>query len=843
MSDLVRGGLADPTLVQPAQIAAVYQERRGALLAADLAPTDTYVEVDDTDGFVDDGGAISVESADDVFIPADPTEGTPAFSDRPNTEGVRYVEVDRDLNRLVLADPWDATFPSFVVGDSVWVDPPSVEIRADVALDGDPGQVVSARVPYALQQSIPQGLRIEGQGEWVRVALTEQGESFEVVDVLGEPPLFDPTVIATPETEEVTYGTVTADVVESPSVPRRSPVGLTLYVNQANGDDENGGEALFPLLDTFTRVVASGYGTSDSGHTYTTPQNQGNLSDVDGSDARIRLNAGNQNTIVRSSFAPLDVELTTQFTFSGLPTAGSVWGGLLGRIVDGTTTLGIFVTTNNSGVAALNIDEKVNGTWATVGALSLGTFTGAAFAAIDWKLRVQLVTNPDGGTDVFAKLWQSTATEPDDWSLTVNTASAAGLQSAGGTGFGMRSGAAYTGSVTCRFRDLAATTIGGDGLTVDLAEGGVGPLRSIAAALAKVGDWVEGDCRIILGGTIEEDVEIAGMGGGGSLVIDGGSKAATLFGYVRVRGMAAKVELQRLNIIDSGTVGPAGTVTADRGSGYLLVQGCAIDAKQASTGRINVVMFTEGSRGRVEDNDLMNGASRALYSVNASAVYATDNRGSPTPTSYQATCGVIFVNGSKPSNATNTTIGGQIFGTTSSNAGGTAPPDPEPTKKSFSATANATKTWRPEWAWKSGDDTIQGEYAGSGGLSRGCAFYGTKLRRTGAPIAISGKVYIRRAGSGGQSGKQDIYLATHPLEKVPSNDSGPGSGVNGPSRVGALGYGEGAWFSIPKGWVQDLLNGPARGLMVYHGSANPYVICQGRSKGAGIWKVTITYKT
>ena len=87
------------------------------------------------------------------------------------------------------------------------------------------------------------------------------------------------------------------------------------------------------------------------------------------------------------------------------------------------------------------------------------------------------------------------------------------------------------------------------------------------------------------------------------------------------------------------------------------------------------------------------------------------------------------------------------------------------------------------------------------------------------------------------SGKQDIFLATHNMEKQSGTSAPPI--INGPSRVGALGYGEGAWFTIPKGWVQDLMTGPARGLMLYHGSASPYVICQ--PAGGTNWKVSITH--
>ena len=148
----------------------------------------------------------------------------------------------------------------------------------------------------------------------------------------------------------------------------------------------------------------------------------------------------------------------------------------------------------------------------------------------------------------------------------------------------------------------------------------------------------------------------------------------------------------------------------ERGSGYVLVSACNI---QSNGYRTNVVSFGDGSRGRVETTGLHNATSRGLYVVNASVVYATDNTGAISPTSYQASAAVLFVNGSKPSNATNATLGGQIFGSTSSNAGGSAPP-PQPTKKTDTHTANASQTWRPQWDWDNDKTTRQGEWQGCG---------------------------------------------------------------------------------------------------------------------------------
>lgn len=830
-------GLAEAVVVQDAQVLDVYRVRRGGVLASTLAPGSATLTIDDADQFVDGSGRLSVRAQDDVFVPADPVSGTLAYTDLPDSAPVEYVRVDRDTGVVTLAVPWDAAFPTFVPGDAVWVEPPSLDHRVDVALDGELAQTVTATVPHTLSAMLPEGTRMESAGEWVRVAVTATG--YELIDVLGEAAFVDAGAVVTedPTGDDAEFATVTADLIVSDSVPRRNELSATYYVDPVAGDDDNGGEALLPLLDTFERsVTGPGWGTSDSGHAWTALINQAVTLDVGvltAGSARIRHNAAGANETIVRALGALDVEVLTRMNFNQLPTAGSYVAGVAFRIAEAQTCLAAVFEVSGTKID-VNIETQFNNVW-TIDAESLNFRTGltnAILAAEDYWIRARAVTNPDGGTDVFAKFWVEGSAEPEDWTLTWNEVGSGGLQSAGGVGAVARTGSAFTGNVSGQWRYLDANLLDGDGEAVDVTVGGVGPLATVAAALAKVGDWNDGAVRIVLAGIIEEDVELAGLGGGGQLTLDGAG-VATLNGYVRVRSLAHLLTVQALTVQDTGNPGPSASIHVGQGSGYVLITRCNV---QTNGYRSNVVQFAEGARGRVDNTGLHNATSRGLYAVNTAVVYADDNTGSTSPTSYQASCATIFVSGSKPSNATNTTLGGQILGSTSSNSGGSAPP-PQPTKKTDSHTANGSQTWRPAWDWDNDKQPKQGEWQGSGGLSRGCAFYGTKLRKPGRQ-AVSGKVYIKRAGSGGMSGKQDIFLATHNLEKQPSGSTQPNI-INGPSRVGALGYGEGAWFTIPKGWVQDLMTGPARGLMLYHGSANPYVI--GQPAGGTNWKVQITH--
>ena len=135
--------------------------------------------------------------------------------------------------------------------------------------------------------------------------------------------------IVDPDTGEVVgelggdaaFGTITADVVSSPSVPLRVPDDALLYVDAVNGDDDNDGTAVPLFVDTFERVVApTSWGVADSGQAWVTQLNSGDLLDVTAGEGRMRTNGGGQFVYLRSGgFAPLDVEVYARVRASGTP--------------------------------------------------------------------------------------------------------------------------------------------------------------------------------------------------------------------------------------------------------------------------------------------------------------------------------------------------------------------------------------------------------------------------------------------------------------------------------------------------------------------------------------------
>jgi hypothetical protein len=820
--------LAPPVREQTGRVVSVYEVRAGAALAADVAALATVLTLDEVEDFAEEGGLLSIASATDADV---------------NTEPIPYTAIDRDSATITLGVPIPSEWGPFVAGDLCWVSPPATERRADVALDGETDQVVPARIPFVLSNQLAAGVRPDQQGEWVRVTVDPYG--YTLVDVEYEYATVDPASveIVDPDTGEVTgelgadaaFNSVTADVISSPSVPLRNAEDLLLYVDPTTGSDDNDGTALPPMLDTFERVVASGWGTSDSGHVWTQVVNQGpsppDVGVANPGMARLRVNGPDQKDIMRSSFAVLDAEASGRIALGGVPGGGSVDFGLAAHVVGSNDMWALGLNVGSTARIQIVILRLSGGSWTYLHQVEIapaGSYVGGQV----WQVRGQVQTNPDGGTDLRLKVWLDGGTEPDDWMAAVNDATATnGLNTPGGFGAFMRSGSGFLGAtIGYQLHDCAFACIDSGGNIIDTTEGAVGPLATVSEALDRVGDWNDGEVRVVLSGTLTETIELNGLVGGGRLIIDGAG-VAVLEGFVKLYGVHQYMELRDFTLQDLGDAGVGGSIDM-RTTRHVEVLNVKV---QSNGARANNIQVAEGSEARVDGCQLSGATTNCIQLIEGSMCYANDNKGTGGSTSsYRSANSIMFVSGTKPTGATATGSGGQIFGSTSSNDGGTAPPPSA--KKTTTHTVSATKTWRPQWGWKDGDDTIQGEWQGSGGLSRGCAFYGSKLRKPGK-TADKGQVYIHRRNTGGSSGKESIFLATHPHETRPGG--GPAIG-NGPVKIGELAWGQGRWFNIPAGWVQDLITGGQRGLMVYHGSASPYVIASGRSDGASMWKVKIT---
>ena len=819
---------------QLGQVLAVYEVQSGGTLAVDLVGGATTITVVDPADFHELGGELFAASGDDAAI---------------TSEVVRYNATDLIGGVITLAVPWPTDWPTFAAGDYVWCSPLATERRVDVALDGEADQLVTARLPYTIAAQVPVGVRPPDAGEWLRVAVTELG--YAVVDVENEYPSTDPASvqILDPDTGEVVgelggdaaFDTVTADEVLSPSVPYRQPDDALLYVDAVNGDDDNDGTAIPALLDLFERTVApTSWGIADTLQPWVIGFNSGNLIDVNAGAGRLRTNGGGQFVFMRSGgFAPLDVEVYGRLAVSGTPN-GQYQLELVARGWESPSQYVLTLNYNSAGSGTLTpiLAMRSASTYTNL-AVGAVLVTGGAYFTQDYEARFQVQTNPDGGTDLRGKVWIADTAEPDGWMLTANDSTAA-LQQPGPVGINLRSGAAATNNVIGYTKAFTAAVIDAGGLLVDTTVGGVGPLQTVAEAIARCGDWLEGTVRILLSGTVDEQVNIVGLGGGGRLILDGGN-TATLYGTVNVVRCPCYVELRQFTLQDTGDVAApnanAGSVEV-QASAYVYCYSLSV---QSNTSRTANIWYAYGAHGKVEASQLNGATGRCIDVVYASLVYAVDNKGLAPGNAHRVQGALLITSGTQPTGGNGTAGSGQIFttgagGTPPAGTGGSAPPTS--TKKTVTVNADSSCTWRPAWGWRTDNDEIyQGEYAGSGGLSRGVAFFGNKLVKAGKN-ADSGKVYVKRAGYGGASQSQTLYLCSFAQGTKPG---GSPTIVDGPRDVGGLAWGAGKWIDLPASWVQHFLDGTAKSIGLYHGSASPYVICDGRKNGTTRFQIKMTY--
>lgn len=137
------------------------------------------------------------------------------------------ASVDHDNDAIYLTDPLTVDLP---VDHPFYVYPTGDERVAQVMLDEGDDDPIPCRVPHALYDRIPEGIREPGSEEAVEIAEGDDGE-WSVVDVLGQVPFVDGSYLD-PET-------VTASTIQT------APSGSRVVIR----DDEGSG-----LIEAFAGV-------------------------------------------------------------------------------------------------------------------------------------------------------------------------------------------------------------------------------------------------------------------------------------------------------------------------------------------------------------------------------------------------------------------------------------------------------------------------------------------------------------------------------------------------------------------------------------------------------------
>lgn len=169
-----------------------------------------------------------------------------------------------------------------------------------------------------------------------------------------------------------------------------------------------------------------------------------------------------------------------------------------------------------------------------------------------------------------------------------------------------------------------------------------------------------------------------------------------------------------------------------------------------------------------------------------------------------------------------------------------SPPPPKPASVSGTLVVAPveTRSYRPNYGWRTDtSDVYQGEY-GSNGNHTGVAFYGAKPRSLDGATVTSATVRVQRANSGGTIAAQTSTLRLVTQATRPGGAPTLTSSTTGPRL--ARGKTDDS-FDVPTAWAQEIVDGTAGGLAVYDASGSPYLIFDGKGSWGPAWTLTIRW--
>lgn len=169
------------------------------------------------------------------------------------------------------------------------------------------------------------------------------------------------------------------------------------------------GTPVAPLIDTFTRTVANGWDTADTGQVWTTSGGTASDYSVNGSQGvhSHPVTGGTRNTFI-PSLAP-DVTVTSDFSLPFVPTGDSVYVTLLARASSVNNTYMARVQVAAGGAMTLTVRTRIGGVETQLASFATG-LTYVANVAYTVRFRVD-------GTNLMAKIWLTSGTEPAGWQV------------------------------------------------------------------------------------------------------------------------------------------------------------------------------------------------------------------------------------------------------------------------------------------------------------------------------------------------------------------------------------------------------------------------------------------
>jgi hypothetical protein len=234
------------------------------------------------------------------------------------------------------------------------------------------------------------------------------------------------------QTMTVPVGAVYANL--SPTVPSFPPSSNVLYADEivfrlasdTTNDDlpfdiRMGGEvmragAITPaVLDTFTRTVANGWGTADTGQTWTTSGGSAADYSTQGTDGVHSLGAINSNRFTLVPSPTADVDLQMDVATSALATGGPQYTHLIARATDVNNHYNARIAFNADQSLTLVLEKRVGGAQTDLATVPI---PGTHAAGVFFTLRFQVQ-----GATLRAKAWPRGQVEPPIWQATATDTS------------------------------------------------------------------------------------------------------------------------------------------------------------------------------------------------------------------------------------------------------------------------------------------------------------------------------------------------------------------------------------------------------------------------------------
>lgn len=216
-------------------------------------------------------------------------------------------------------------------------------------------------------------------------------------------------------------------------VPSAGQTGLwTTDTSETPWDIRVGGEvmrvtAVTPAVsDTFTRTTSNGWGTADTGQSWSATGNAPDFAVGSGYGSVSQPSTGIAH-LTTISAPSADVDLYADVATSTLATGGSLYGGPLARAVDNSNWYMVRLEFTTSSAIILSLRKRINDAETELAAV---TTPLTNVAGTFYRVRFQVF-----GSALKARIWTAAGVEPGSWDVQVSDTSLTAAASVGTRSF------------------------------------------------------------------------------------------------------------------------------------------------------------------------------------------------------------------------------------------------------------------------------------------------------------------------------------------------------------------------------------------------------------------------